>query len=415
MRSTLRLFQKYGLELEYMVVNRSDLAVAPVVDRIMIHQTGEPVGTCVVGQCEVSNELAAHVFELKVPAPIDSITRAESSFVDAIRETNRILSVGDWQLLPGAMHPLMDPVHESTTWAHEGRDIYETYDRIFDCHGHGWFNLQSCHLNLPFGDDDEFGLLHAAIILILPFLPALSAGSPFIEGKVSGLLDTRLDVYRRNQQRFPSISGMMVPEPAFTRADYERMILQPMYREISPVDPESVLQEEWLNSRAAIARFDRGAIEIRLLDVQECPRADMAICELIVHTLKWLVEHRDPYLKKWALRSSTEKRRDQLLEVIKAGRQAEVVLPDIREAFRLPTRDHTAGELWGHILEKIGIEPLDPEYRNVIEFILTHGNLAERQLKFHAATNGARPFEPLMREMGACLEENRQLDPSKNV
>lgn len=412
MRATLRLFQRYGLELEYMVVNRADFSVAPVVDRIMIHQTGEPVGTCVVGQCEVSNELAAHVFELKVPAPIESIARAEISFTDAIRETNRILSVGDWRLLPGAMHPLMDPARESTTWPHEGREIYETYDRIFDCRGHGWFNLQSCHLNLPFGDDDEFGLLHAAIILILPFLPALSAGSPFAEGRVTGLLDTRLDVYRRNQQRFPAITGLMVPEPAFTEAEYEDRILQPMYREISTVDAEGVLQEEWLNSRAAIARFDRGAIEIRLLDVQECPRADMAICQLIVHTLKWLVENRDPYLKKWALRSSTEKRRDQLLEVIRAGRQAELLLPDIREAFRLPSRDHTIGELWSHIVHKIGIRPLDEPYREVIERILTRGCLAERMLRFQASGQGRDSFVPLMREMAACLEENRQLIPS---
>jgi carboxylate-amine ligase len=392
-----------------MIVNRSDLRVAPVADRIMIHQTGHPVGTCVVKQCEVSNELAAHVFELKVPAPTDSIPQTEVAFVNAIRETNRILSSEGWQLLPGAMHPLMDPIHESTTWKHEGREIYETLDRIFDCRGHGWFNLQSCHLNLPFADDDEFGLLHSAIILILPFIPALAAGSPFMDGRVTGLLDTRLDVYRRNQQRFPTITGLMVPEAVFTQAAYETSILQPMYREIAAVDLEGVLQEEWLNSRAAIARFDRGAIEIRLLDVQECPRADMAICQLIVHTLKWLVYHRDSYLKKWVLRSSTEKRRDQLLEVIRSGCQAELLLPDVRDAFRLPSRATTVGELWNHILEKIGIETLNEPYEEVIEIILSQGNLAERMLRFHRAAKVGNPFEPLMRELADCLQENRQL------
>ena len=44
-----------------------------------------------------------------------------------------------------------------------------------------------------------------------------------------------------------------------------------MYRAIDPLDTEGILQEEWLNSRAAIARFDRGAIEIRCMDTQECP------------------------------------------------------------------------------------------------------------------------------------------------
>ena len=45
----------------------------------------------------------------------------------------------------------------------------------------------------------------------------------------------------------------------------------------------------WVNSRGATARFDRGTIEIRLLDIQECPAADLAIITLIIQVLKWLV------------------------------------------------------------------------------------------------------------------------------
>ena len=51
-----------------------------------------------------------------------------------------------------------------------------------------------------------------------------------------------------------------------------------MYDDIAPLDPDAVLQHEWLNARGAIARFDRNTIELRVLDVQECPRADLAIC-----------------------------------------------------------------------------------------------------------------------------------------
>ena len=39
---------------------------------------------------------------------------------------------------------------------------------------------------------------------------------------------------------------------------------------------------DWLNSRAAIARFERQTIEIRIIDLQECPAADLAIAELVV-------------------------------------------------------------------------------------------------------------------------------------
>ena len=44
--------------------------------------------------------------------------------------------------------------------------------------------------------------------------------------------------------------------------------------------------------RGAIARFERNTIEIRVLDIQECPAADLAICGLAVGTLRALVDER---------------------------------------------------------------------------------------------------------------------------
>ena len=80
-------------------------------------------------------------------------------------------------LLPGGVHPWMDPSKETRLWPHEYNEVYRSFDRIFGCAGHGWSNLQSTHLNLPFADDDEFGRLHAAIRAILPLLPALNTVS----------------------------------------------------------------------------------------------------------------------------------------------------------------------------------------------------------------------------------------------
>ena len=89
--------------------------------------------------------------------------------------------------MPTGMHPWMDPAREFELWPHGDREIYAAFDRIFDCRGHGWANLQSMHLNLPFADDDEFGRLHAAIRALLPLLPALAASSPFADGHARGL------------------------------------------------------------------------------------------------------------------------------------------------------------------------------------------------------------------------------------
>ena len=82
--AALHAFSAYGIELEYMIIRKSDGRVAPLVDRIMINQTGQPVSDCSVGRCEVSNELAAHVFELKVPEPTDNLEATEADFAEAV-------------------------------------------------------------------------------------------------------------------------------------------------------------------------------------------------------------------------------------------------------------------------------------------------------------------------------------------
>lgn len=403
----LHLFEKFGIELEYMIVNNRDNRVAPIADQIMIAQTGDPVNDCLVGSCEVSNELAAHVFELKTPEPTADLEQLEQDFVEAIRLTNEILARHDCRLLPGPMHPTMNPVHESTTWAHGGREIYEIYDQIFDCRGHGWFNLQSCHINLPFAGDDEFAQLHSAILLVLPLLPALTAASPFNEGEVTGFLDTRLETYRNNQRRCPLIVGDIIPEPVFSEQEYREKILAPIFAQIQPLDPDGVLQHEWLNSRGAIARFDRNAIEIRLLDVQECPRADLALAQFIIETIRFLVENHSEKLREFALASSTSTRKEQWMAVIRDGCSASLFLPEVREAFSLPATAVTVGDFWKHVYQILPRESFSLAQRETIETILDQGNLATRLLAFFQANSNKTDFNPMLSKLADCLAENR--------
>ena len=285
MSEPLHLFAGYGVELEYAIVDRDDLRVRPICDLLL----AEAAGTGKVGASQAhrgpvdwSNELCLHVVELKTAGPASDLTDAlAEAFTAELRQAAAWLAPHRATILPGAMHPTMDPATDTRVWPHAGNEIYGTYDRIFGCSGHGWANLQSAHLNLPFHGDDEFGRLHLAIRAVLPLLPALAASSPMMDGRVTGVLDNRLAVYRENQRRLPSIIGHVVPEPVTTKARHEAEILAPMYAEIAPLDPEGELQDEWLNSRGAIARFQRDAIEIRLLDVQETPYADLAIALLV--------------------------------------------------------------------------------------------------------------------------------------
>ncbi|MFN5529753.1 MAG: glutamate--cysteine ligase, partial [Planctomycetaceae bacterium] len=59
------LFSVYGVELEYMVVDAESLDVCPVADRLLCDPQGQPTGEVCRDGIDWSNELVAHVVELK--------------------------------------------------------------------------------------------------------------------------------------------------------------------------------------------------------------------------------------------------------------------------------------------------------------------------------------------------------------
>ena len=276
----------------------------------------------------------------------------------------------------------MDPFKETCLWPYGNRTIYQTYDKIFSCRGHGWSNLQSVHINLPFADDTEFARLHAAIRLVLPLLPALAASSPLVDGRTSGFLDNRLEVYRLNQRLIPSITGQVIPEPVFSQQSYQEVILERMYADIASRDPERILQEEWLNSRGAIARFDRSTIEIRLLDIQECPLADLAIVSLVVELLRVLTEEGLAPLAEQQLWAVTPLEQI-LLQTIREGEAALIEDAGYLKLFGFPAEAARAGELWQHIVKVIDFEshPAYAELRPALDVLLNQGTLARRLLQ----------------------------------
>lgn len=286
----LHLFDAFGIELEYMIVDARTLDVQPIADELFRAVAGEYVSDVERGPITWSNELVGHVVELKTTAPARSLAGLAEQFQREVRAINELLAPMDARLLGTAMHPWMDPHREMKLWPHDNSDIYEAFNRVFDCRGHGWANLQSMHINLPFAGDEEFARLHAAVRLLLPLLPALAASSPVMDGKLTGLMDTRLEVYRHNSKRIPQVAGRVIPERAFSKAEYDQLVFQPLYTAIAPYDPAGILQEEFLNARGAIARFSRGSIEIRVIDVQECPAADLAIAQLAIAVLRMLVD-----------------------------------------------------------------------------------------------------------------------------
>lgn len=399
---TLGLFGGYGVELEYMVVDAASFAVRPVVDELLRHFAGAYVGDFDDGPIAWSNELALHVVELKTNGPAPSLGGLAAAFQRSLARIEGALVPMGARLLPGGMHPTMDPAREFRRWPHDYGDVYGAYDRIFDCRGHGWSNLQSCHLNLPFADDDEFGRLHLAARALLPLLPALAASSPFCDGRFTGWLDWRLEVYRHNQARVPRITGACVPEPVTTRARYFADVLEPIWSDIAPFDPERLLREEWLNSRGVVPKFYRDSLEIRLLDVQECPAADLAIAALVVAVLRALCVERWCDLATLAALPTTELA-DVLWQVAREGDQAVVAHAGLLGALGLPPAPLAALELWRRLADRTlpDVAGLDPLLDPPLCTILGRGPLARRLL----AAVGTRPDGEALRTLCAQLAD----------
>ncbi len=398
-------FEVTGIELEYMVVERDTLRASPTVDRLFEDVTGAITSDVERGDVEWSNELVAHVVEMKTARPTPDIPSFAPKFAAEVRAINEVLARRGRMLLPGAAHPFFAPLEETVLWQHEYNEVYALYNRIFDCRGHGWSNLQSTHLNLPFSTDEEFGRLHAAIRLLLPIIPALSASSPILDGRPTGAMDSRMVHYLHHQERLPQLMGDLIPEAVFSQEDYYRTIFDPIGRALAPFDTEQVMDHHFANSRGAIARFDRGAIEIRVIDVQECPSADLAIAELIVATLKALMDGRwvSNYLQRaWHQSFLLTIFKD----VIQDAGKATIKDLDYLLMFGAPRTAVTASGLWRHILEAVRTD-LSHGARERIDTILDRGSLAERIMRRTGPTPDAERIRSVYRELAQCLQDDR--------
>src|SRR5262245_51563057 len=132
----IHLFQGYGVELEYMLVDRDTLNVRPITDDLLKAVLGEVGSDYENGMVTWSNELVLHVVELKSTRPENNFTALENEFVANVRRINNLLSPWNAMLMPTAAHPFMDPMTETKLWPHDHNEIYEIYNRIFDCRGH---------------------------------------------------------------------------------------------------------------------------------------------------------------------------------------------------------------------------------------------------------------------------------------
>jgi gamma-glutamyl:cysteine ligase YbdK (ATP-grasp superfamily) len=404
----IHLFQGYGVELEYMLVDRDSLKIQPITDEVLKHELGVYGSDFENGMITWSNELVLHVVELKSTKPEKDFHALNEKFSENVQRINSILSKWNAMLMPTAAHPFMNPLNETKIWPHENNEVYAVYNKIFDCRGHGWSNLQSTHLNLPFYDDEEFAKLHAAIRLVLPILPALCASSPILDGQLTGLLDTRLKFYKTNQSKIPSITGKVIPEAVFSKRNYLNTIYEKIKADIAPYDPHEELNAIWVNSRGAIPRFDRGSIEIRVMDIQECPAADLAVLTLVIETIKALAGNvfipLDAQMK-W----KTEVLAQIFDQTIKSGHEAVLDNADYLALFGFSEKKASASELWQHIWQNLSRRgsPSLEVYKKELSVILKEGTLAFRIVKAVGKKCSHEDISSVYRKLCDCLANNK--------
>jgi gamma-glutamyl:cysteine ligase YbdK (ATP-grasp superfamily) len=407
--SNFPLFSVLGLEIEYMLVDKETLAVQPKSDVILNVLAGQQVNEVTLGEIAASNELVMHVIELKNNGPRPSSHLVAQDFQQTIELLQPVLNQHHLQLLPSGAHPWMNPILETERWPHGDKTIYKQFDAIFNCQGHGWANLQIMHVNLPFATDLEFCQLHNTIRLLLPLLPALAASTPILDGQKTGRLSSRLYFYGNNQKIIPSISGDVIPDFIRSEKEYRHKILEPMFSDIRPLDPGGILQHEWLNSRGAIPKFNYGAIEIRILDSQECVNADVAIAHLIEAILKDWYESGSNFFQENIC--STAQLKIIYDQAIIDGLDVLITDQAVLNQWLLPsTAPLTIREVWQILIQRV-THRLTKETRLQLDTILQHGNLSERILRACQNDFSRTTLKHVYQQLGDCLLKNQQFIP----
>jgi gamma-glutamyl:cysteine ligase YbdK (ATP-grasp superfamily) len=241
-------------------------------------------------------ELQLHVMELKANSPFKSPQLFEETMQKGVTTLSGILEKYNASLLGTGMHPLLK-LNETGIWSHRHKKIYEEYGKIFNLKQHGWLNIQSFHLNLPYSNEDEGVELHNLLAGLCAYLPAISASSPIYEGETGPYVDNRLWFYKTNQAEVPFIVGDVVPEYVASLNRYKEDVIGKYSQDLARAGAgKPLLFKEWVNSRGVIFRFDRAALEVRVLDEQECIKSDVALSCFIRAALRGLIANQEELL-----------------------------------------------------------------------------------------------------------------------
>jgi gamma-glutamyl:cysteine ligase YbdK (ATP-grasp superfamily) len=395
--ATYKPLEVLGPEHEFSLVN-DELKPLPMVDKVIKDFSGRITNFIELPRFTFGKELQMHVMEIKANAPFKSPELFEETMQSAVETLTGFL----WKkyhvrLLGTGMHPLLR-LEETRVWPHRHRKIYQEYSKIFNLKQHGWLNIQSFHLNLPCSKEKSGVKMYNLLAGLCPYLPALSASSPIYEGTMGPNVDNRLFFYRMNQREIPSVTGDVVPDYVSSFGQYRREVIGRYSHDLTEAGAgKSILFKEWVNSRGIIFRFDRSALEVRVMDEQECVKSDVALSCFIRAALRGLLsdEEVEPLPHKLLV--------NDFNSVVKNGLNAQVQNPN----------GGTARQVCRHFfkLASENAEEEEKKYVWIIKKRIDDGNLSElmrdRVLKKAQKTSLEEAILSVYSTLIKCLSDNQ--------
>jgi gamma-glutamyl:cysteine ligase YbdK (ATP-grasp superfamily) len=358
---TYKPLEVLGPEHELALVN-PDLKPLPISDKIIKAYCGKTINFIELPKFTFGKELQLHVMEIKANQPFKAPSEFEETMQNAVSTLSGIALKHGANLLGTGMHPLLR-LQDTGVWPHYHKKIYQAYGKSFNLNQHGWLNIQSFHLNLPYQTQADAIQIHNQLTNLCAYLPAVAASSPIYEGKVGKDTDNRLQFYKINQKEVPSITGDVIPQYVSSLEQYKRDVIGGYSADLARAGADkTLLHREWVNSRGVIFRFDRKALEVRVMDEQECIKSDVALACFIRAAVRGLIAENAELMPHETLVRDFN-------AVIKDGLNAQISNPNGKTARQICQRYLKLAQQHADAEEK--------KYLPLVERRILEGNLSE--------------------------------------
>jgi gamma-glutamyl:cysteine ligase YbdK (ATP-grasp superfamily) len=387
------MLEVLGPEHEFSIVN-NEMKTMPIVEQVINDYYGKIINFLRLPKFVFRKEFPLHIIELKADKPFKSPELFEESMQSAILSLLEFTEKKfNAYLLGTGMHPLLR-LEETGTRRYD--KIAQEFEKIFPLKRHGWLNVQSFQINLPYSTESEAVSLYNALAHLCTYLPAISAASPICESQFTPYVDSRLYYYQMKSLEIPSIAGEVIPDYISSFDQFQREVTGRYSRDLEMVGVSTKDFTDYVNQRAAVFKTARKAIEIRVMDEQECIKSDVALGCFVRSTIRGLTAMKNEALPHCLLVNDYN-------SIITKGLEAEVLHPEGETARQVCQYFFNLASRYANENER--------KYLWIIEKRIKEGNLSDiirkRVVKKTQKTTFKEAVISVYSKLAECLADNQ--------